>query len=223
MRVRGKQKGQAARLAKVILVSGLLAGGLSAHAESGGPAPVPGFDAFQQILTAKSVADYGRRQHDPLALLTAARLLREVPFQDDPKADATGAAFTPQGLLDEARAMAADKPALLAQLTLPKQTRSIVASPFGKGLVRTLHDVGAHTNYGFAAQAKAGELLRVGAIGDVRTQMVIKVSDSHGKTLCMDDNRDYAPVCSVTPQSGDIRVEIANNSDYLTKAVILSN
>src|SRR5665213_2732307 len=60
-------------------------GGQAAQAQAVAP-PIaqsaPEFDAFDQAMAAKRVADFGRRQHDPEALLVAARMLQEVPFRD---------------------------------------------------------------------------------------------------------------------------------------------
>ncbi|HZK98742.1 MAG TPA: hypothetical protein VFC47_02490 [Caulobacteraceae bacterium] len=211
-------------------------GGQAAQAQAVAP-PIaqsaPEFDAFDQAMAAKRVADFGRRQHDPEALLVAARMLQEVPFRDKAAGPAgattspgESATFTAEGLFSEARALAGGDPQLLTRIRLAESAgaRGVLSSAFGLGLVRIVQDVGARAIYGFAVQARGGTPLKIGAIGDVKTKMVMRLRDQNGKVVCLDDNGDYAPVCTFNPRaSGPFKVEIVNRSDTPTRAVILSN
>lgn len=183
-------------------------------------------DPFEQAMAARAVADYGRRQKDPYALITAARMLQEVPFQDAaPIAPGAAPAFSAEGLFDEAKTYAKGDEALLMQISIAKQagSKGVLSSAFGRGLVRTIQNLNPRGAYNFPIKAKGGELLRIGAIGDVRTRMSMRLRDSRGRVIC-DDSGDYAPVCSVQPVgAGDYRVEVQNQSDAPTRAVILSN
>jgi hypothetical protein len=190
-------------------------------------AAAPATDPFEQAMAARSVADYGRRQKDPYALLTAARMLQEVPFQDAAPAEpgSPPPPFSAEALFDEAKALAKDDQALLMQIAIARQagSRGVIASQFGQGLVRTVQALAARGNYAFPIKAKGGALLRVGAIGDTRTRMSMRLRDSRGRIVC-DDSGDYAPVCSIQTQAaGDYRVELLNQTDSPTRAVILSN
>ena len=192
---------------------------------------LPEADAFAQAMAANRVAEFGRRQHDPQALLVAARMLQEVPFEDKTAsgpADSSQppAPFSAEGLLAEAKAMAKGDPQLIIQINLAESSgsRGVLSSAFGRGLVRSVQDVGARSVYGFAIKASGGDLLRIGAIGDASTKMVMRMIDQRGRTVCIDNNEDYAPVCSVTPAvAANFKVEIQNQSNTATRAVILSN
>ncbi len=186
-------------------------------------------DPFEQVIAARHVADFGRRRNSVQAMITAARMLQEVKFQDNaapPAPDAGGrpAEFTPEGLYAEAEAMAQGDPQVLTQIRVARSSgRGVLTSAFGKGLVRTVRQVGARAVYAFNVQARAGELLRIGAIGDTTISMVMRLRDTSGRLLC-NDGGDYAPVCSITPLlAAALRVEIENKGGAPTQAVILSN
>jgi len=135
------------------------------------------------------------------------------------------AAFSPAALFAEAKALARDDQALLLQIRLAQSAgRGVMASAFGKGLVRRVLDVDGRNAYRFSVTAKGGEPLRIGAIGDIGTNMYIRLTDASGRQLCMDDNADYAPVCAVTPRSsGNYQVSVGNKSAAKSRTVVLSN
>lgn len=189
------------------------------------PKPAPA-DPFVQAIAARQVADFARRERDPYAMLTAARMLQQVPMSDGAAPASGEAAFSPAGLFAEAKALARDDQALLLQIRLSQSAsgRGVLASAFGKGLVRRVQDVDGRNAYRFTVTAKGGEPLRIGAIGDIGTNMYIRLLDQSGKQLCLDDNADYAPVCAVTPRaSGQYRIDIGNKSAAKSRTVILSN
>lgn len=190
------------------------------------PAAVKPADPFAQAIAARQVADFARREGDPYAMLTAARMLKQVPMSDSEAAAGDEAAFSPDALFAEAKALARDDQALLLQIRLSQSAsgRGVMASAFGKGLVRRVQDVNPRNAYRFTVTAKGGEPLRIGAIGDIGTSMYIRLLDASGKQLCLDDNADYAPVCAVTPRaSGEYRIDIGNKSAAKSRTVILSN
>lgn len=180
-------------------------------------------DPFAQAIAVRTVADFARRQRDAVAMITAARMLQEIPFADPDSADAT---FTPSGLFGEARVMAKGNAALLMQITVAQSTgtRGVRESAFGKGLVRRIQTVDPRGGYQFTVNANGGEPLRIGAIGDVGTMLVLRIQDGAKKTVCLDDNADYGPVCQVTPKAAaTFRVDVLNKSAVKSRAVILSN
>ena len=200
----------------------VMGGPVAAQGKAQAPAATPA-DPFAQAIAARQVADFARRERDPHAMLTAARMLQQVPVTED--AAAIEATFSPQALFAEAKALARDDQALLLQIRMAQSSgRGVLASAFGKGLVRRVQDVDARNAYRFNVTAKGGEPLRIGAIGDIGTSMYIRLMDASGKQLCLDDNADYAPVCAVTPRaSGQYRVDIGNKSAAKSRTVILSN
>lgn len=196
-------------------------------AASSAPVPTPA-QLFEQAITARQVADFARRQRDPYAMLTAAKMLSQVPMTDSavtPAGNGADAGFSAAGLFAEAKALARDDQQLLLQIRLAQSSgRGVTASAFGKGLVRRVLDVDPRNAYRFSVTAKGGEPLRIGAIGDVGTNMYIRLTDAAGRQLCLDDNADYAPVCAVTPRaSGNYQVSIGNKSAARSRTVILSN
>lgn len=185
--------------------------------------PAAPADPFAQAIAARQVADFARRERDPHAMLTAARMLQQVPMIE---AQAQGEApFSPEALFAEAKALARDDQNLLLQIRMAQSAgRGVLASAFGKGLVRRVLDVDPRNAYRFTVTAKGGEPLRIGAIGDIGTNMYIRLLDASGRQICLDDNKDYAPVCAVTPRaSGQYRVDIGNRSAARSRTVILSN
>jgi hypothetical protein len=179
-------------------------------------------DPFEQAMAARDTADFARRNHDPLAMLTAARMLGEVPVSGD-QADAT---FTPKALYAEARTLAGDNALLLQQITVAESdgARGVLSSAFGSGLVRRVLNVSGRASYQFVVDAKGGERLRLGAIGAPGSNLLMRMLDQAGKTVCLDDHGDYAPVCQLTPSANArFRVDIQNKSEQSSQTVVLSN
>ena len=202
-----------------------------AHAQSAPPA-APAIDPFQQAIAARTVADFARRQKDPQAMIVAARMLQEVPVADKPVEDAAPvagaapAAFSPAGLFAEAKTLARGDTALLMQINVAQSTgsRGVFGSTFGKGLVRLVKEVSARGGYSFSVSATGGQVLRIGAIGDLGTTMLMRLVDAAGRVVCLADEGDYAPVCATTPRAnGSYKVEILNRSPKASRTVILSN
>ena len=172
------------------------------------------------MVLARDVADFARAHRDWVAMAAAARILQDVPVRDEGGETAV-AAFTPKGLMAEAKELA--PPELRDTLRLPPSTRGVLKSAFGTGLVRVIQEVAARGGFAFPLTARAGEPMKVGAIGDAGRRMAIRVT-SAGKVLCLDDRGDYAPVCVLHPlQPTEVRVEVLNHSEASTRAVILSN
>lgn len=214
------------RLTGAAVAAGLMVGG---HAVAADTPAMSAADAFDQMMAAQKVADFGRREKDPHALITAARMLQEIPVTDRGPAPAEGqapAAFTPAGLYAEARALAQGDTALQMQITVAESSggRGVASSIFGVGLVRIVQPVNPRGQVTFPIKAKTGEVLRIGAIGDANTRIAMRLRDAKGGVVCTDQG-DYAPVCQVQPKgkATDYKVEIVNQSDTKTQAVILSN
>ena len=209
------------------LTLGLSIAGVSAAAAQttpAAPSAAAAADPFAQAIAARQVAEFARRQKDVGAMITAARMLQEIPFSD--AASEAGDAFTATGLFAEAKRMAGTNATLLQQITIAQSTgsRGVTNSAFGKGLVRSVQTVDPRGAYRFNVTAAGGAPLRVGAIGDLGTSLAMRVQDANGRTVCLDDNADYAPVCQLTPKAAQqYRIDIVNKSAARSRAVILSN
>ena len=196
----------------------------SAPAAAAQPAP-PAPDPFTQAITARAVADYGRRQKDAQAMIVAARMLQEIPFKDAGGVPAD-AAFTPAGLFGEAKGLARGDQATLTQIRIAESmgSRGVFDSVFGKGLVRLVQSVAGGTTFSFPIRAVGGQILRIGAIGALGTAMLLRLVAAAGHIACADDNNDYAPVCALTPRAtASYKVELVNRSRRPSRTVILSN
>lgn len=188
-------------------------------------------DYFAQALAARQVADFARRNRDGAAMLVAARMLHDIPeSQPAPSrsgiADDVDPAFSPRRLLEEARSLAGNDTTLLTQIRVMESeaSRGVVASAFGRGLVRSVRALSPRAAYQFTVTARGGEPLRIGAIGDVGTALMMRLIDSRGRVVCIDDQNDYASVCQLVPGSAaEYRVDLLNKSAATSRAVILSN
>ena len=189
------------------------------------PAPVaaePVPDAFAQATAARVVADFARRQKDPQAMIVAARMLADVPITSG--ADDSG--FSPASLFAEARALAGPNPVLLQQIRIAQSTapRGVTSSPFGHGLLRNVQLLAPRSTYQFTITAKGGAPLQIGAIGDLGTNLTMRLSDAAGHVVCLDDHGDYAPVCELRPRATSAyHVNLLNKSGTESRTVILSN
>lgn len=181
-----------------------------------------------QAVTAAELAAWGRAHQDPGALIMAARLLAEVPVRQG--GDSTGELLlNPDRLLDEAATLATGNDPLIAAIdrlrnTGAGRTRGVNSSPFGRGPIFTVKELRARETYGFDVDARAGEVLRVAAIGDGDTNIDLSVKDARGAVVCRDGYGDHYPVCTISPsRPGKMRVDIVNRGDVWTKVQILSN
>ena len=194
------------------------------RAQDPGTATLPPEAAgISQLVTAAGLADWGRANEDPGALIMAARIVGEVPLRnqgDQPPV------LTFEGLLDEAEAMAAGHPAYLAAIEQVRGqgVRGVVSSPFGNGPIATVKDVRARETFGFEVDARGGEILRIAAIGDGDTNIDLVIRDADGRLLCHDGFGDHYPVCTLMPRiAGKVRVSVVNRGEIWTKVQILSN
>ena len=195
-----------------------------ALAQDAAPALPPEAAGVSQAVMAAELADWGRRNDDPGALIMAARVLAEVPMR---AGEGTDAAFlTPGRLLDEAEVMSEGHAAWLDAIEQVRESgvRGVRSSPFGEGPIFTVKDIQARETYWFEVEARAGEVLRVAAIGDGDTDIDLVIRDARGGLVCEDGFGDHYPVCTVSPrEGGKMRIDIVNRGAVWTKVQILSN
>lgn len=211
-----------------------------AKASDPAPSPVsvsPEAEGVAQVVTAASVAAWGRRHQDPGALIMAARILAEVPVRPGRAsgAEVMDAILTPATLLDEAAALSGgDQAALDAIAYLRAENaagaetdpavRGVRSSPFGQGPIFMVRELKARETYGFDVEARGGEVLRVAAIGDGDTNIDMVVREPGGALVCQDGFGDHYPVCTVARvRPGPMRIDIVNRGAIWTKVQILSN
>ncbi len=178
--------------------------------------------AIARIVTAAEVAAWARGRRDPQGLITAARILAEVPTRreggDEPF-------LTPSALLSEAETLAAGDRVLRDQISRERSPdKGVRASPFGAGPIVVVRRLRARETYGFTVEARRNEVLRVAAIGDGDTNIDLALRDQDGGVICADSSLDHYPVCTVArPRPGPIRIEIVNRGEVWSRVQILTN
>jgi hypothetical protein len=183
----------------------------------------PAARGVTQVLTAAELAAWGRDRRDAGALIMAARLLAEVPLRP---AGGEAPFLTASSLLDEAAAMAGDNPGVIDAIDRLRDplSRGVRSSAFGAGPVLTVKSLQARERWAFDVEARAGEILRVAAIGDGDTNIDLTVRDARGAVVCRDGFGDHYPVCTVSPRSGgQMQVDIVNRGEVWTRVQVLSN
>jgi len=197
--------------------------GLGRAQDPQSPVLPPEAAGVSQLVTAAGLADWGRTNDDPGALIMAARIVGEVPLRnqgDQPPV------LSFEGLLAEAEVMAAGHPAYLAAIEQVRGqgVRGVVSSPFGNGPIATVKDVRARETFAFEVNARGGEILRIAAIGDGDTNIDLVIRDADGRLLCNSGFGDHYPVCTLIPRvAGKVRVSVVNRGEIWTKVQILSN
>lgn len=193
--------------------------------------------AVSQRVLAYQLANWGKANNDPQALILAAKMLNNAPASDNgpqgtnqPQKGAPAAgqppastkpAITTASLLGEARTMANGDRYVLQQASLVEGSASkgVVDGPFDY-----YRDIAARTVYSIDFTARAGEVLRVGAAGDGDTDVDIRLIDGNGNVVCQDLDRDPWGVCAVTPAwTGRFRLQVINNGNVWTRTHIVTN
>lgn len=199
------------------------AGGIAAFTSDPEPVVTPEARGVAQAVTAAELAAWGRERGDAGALIMAARLLSEVPVR---QGEGPEPLLTPGRLLDEAAALSAGNQPIIDAIDRLREpmTRGVRSSPFGAGPVFTVKQLRARESWTFDVDARAGEVLRVAAIGDGDTDIDLTIHDQRGATMCRDGFGDHYPVCTVSSRAGGkMRVALINRGDVRTSIQVLSN
>lgn len=214
------------RTLRGVAVAALLAVALGAGTAPDGDEPErvpPEAEGVAQAVTAAELAAWGRGRGDAGALIMAARLLAEVPVR---RGEGPEPILTPDRLLDEAAALSAGNQPLIDAIDRLREplTRGVRSSPFGAGPVFTVKQLRARESWVFEVEARAGEVLRVAAIGDGDTDIDLAIRNARGEVMCRDGYGGHYPVCTVSPRlGGKMRVDIVNRGDVWTSIQVLSN
>lgn len=206
------------------LLVGVLISGV-AHAESPrqGANVAPGKSAptttpVDDARTAYALARYGDAQKDPLALVVAARLLKDVGSSE---AAATrvgsgpaetklqgGRPMTAERIVERARALSAGRADLVALADDVAQggTRGRSGGP---GLVRDI--VRRHATDSWRVVFRAGEPAQVVLAGDGDSDLDLYVHDQNQRLVCKSERRGDDEHCRWTPRwTGVFFVKVRN-------------
>ncbi|MFQ5844313.1 MAG: hypothetical protein ACE5JG_04915 [Planctomycetota bacterium] len=214
--------GVAVVAALVVLVTTTFAQEKGPNEEPKHPTPGAKAQAVGDLALAAQLAAYGERNKDALALMTAARIVKNTPTQelegkpetirgegatDDGKKDG-GSALDAKNLLDAATRLSGEDATL-------KTLAARIAEEAGRGAVggpRT----GRYRLWGrckntFAVTFRGGEIGRVTVRGDGDTDLDLYVYDENGNLIVAD--RRASDFCSVRfcPRwTGPFRIEVHN-------------
>ena len=158
-----------------------------------GAKPSAGDDAVQQIHLAHSLIDYGRKNQAPEALITAARILAAngtVALEEKPAHEGAGAApkgrkkdkaapdDSPRALLQEAKELAGNSPAVVSLANSVELSRDVVG-----GVKRTVEIVAPLQADVYKLTFRGGEVARAAVSGDGDTRLDLYVYDENGNLV----------------------------------------
>ncbi len=215
-------------LAAVPLVAGGLArdeekkGTNQAQPEAAAKAkPSANADAVQQMHLAHSLIEYGRKNEAPEALITAARILaahgtselKATPTLKTP-ADAPKAAEndkkapdnSPKALLEEAKKLSKNNPAVIALANSVELTRGAAAGPQFK-----LAALSPRATAEYQLEFRGGEFALVTVAGDGDTRLDLYIYDANGRLVTSHVGPGDKRLTSWVPnQTGVFTIQIVN-------------
>lgn len=207
----------------VVLALGLSALSMAVAAPSKGKNQGPAgkatesAQAVQTVRTAEALARYGDAAKDPLALITAAKMLKEAGASDSKAQRVTGKdgeaknkpdAYSADAVLQRARTLAAGRQDLIALADDVAKTSSR-GGENGPGFKRTVvGSGGAHT---YRVRFRGGELARVLVSGDGDSDLDLYIYDENNNLICKDDDATDDMVCQWSPRwTGDFLIRVRN-------------
>lgn len=180
----------------------------------------PEVQAVEALRTADALAKYGDARKDPLALIVAAKMKKEVGGQDlkaskqtkgKGKAEASAAKpdqRTPEALLERARALAKDRKDLLALADDVAKSggRGAVGGPKGSRTV-----VCSNCTDEFRQSFEGGQPAAVAVSGDGDSRLDLFVYDQNGHLICRQVGPGDDAVCRWNPiWTGPFVIRVVN-------------
>jgi hypothetical protein len=191
-------------------------------------------DAVHKIHLAHSLIEYGRKNKAPEALITAARILavrgttelKEKPTREKPadapeagKKDKAGAEHSPRALLEEAKKMSNNNPAIVALANSVEMTRGAVGGP-----KRTVDVVEGRATDQYKITFRGGEVARVAVSGDGDTRLDLFVYDENGNLITSQVGPGDDCLASWVPRwTGVFIVRVVNRGLVPNRYILLTN
>lgn len=173
--------------------------------------------AVEGLRTAAALARYGQATQNPLALITAASIVRNNPTTDSAaqrigqggkESKTSPDLLSVDQLLERARALAADRPDLLALADEVAKTNARGATG-GPGRKTTV--VASRGLDSYRVTFRGGEPAVVVASGDGDSDLDLYIYDENGNLICKDDDNSDDVVCSWTPRwTGTFTLRVKN-------------
>lgn len=195
---------------------------------------------------AEQLVSYARENESPVAMLTAVQMIRRVPLQDasaagakkseaaksgeeakeGKKTDAPAPSLDTKALLAEAKGWAKGDEHVMALLDAeaakPAESGGTLGSTQG-AISHTDTVVAGHADL-YTITFRAGEIARVGVVGDGSTDLDLYVYDENGNLIASDTDATDRCLVEFTPKwTGAFRVRIVNNGMVYNQYVLLTN
>jgi len=211
----------------VFLATGPIAGSVSESKNQGATKAATVSEDGQAVLylaAAQQVAEWGRRNENPAALLVAAQMLKSVPaaakevkkeVKGKPEEDSgekKGSLDTPEVLLDEAAKMAKGKePELFSTIEKEKSVKATKGEVRGPG--RVIDRVSRNSRHIYDDLVfVGGELAAVYVEGDGDSDLDLFVYDENGHLIGSDEDMTDACLVRWNPRwTGQFVVVIVNH------------
>lgn len=192
-------------------------------------------EGVSRLTLAGKIAEYGRAENNPLALLVAAQIIKATPATDASMAKAAdaqsaegdaaqkkGALDTADSLLSEAKTMAAGDAQLVAVIEAEGQktgTRGDVTGPNKhKDRVR------AHHTDVYRITFKGHERAKVAVVGDGDNDLDLFVYDEGGHLIASDEDGTDKCYVEWTPRrTGEFTIKIKNLGNVYSDYLLLTN
>ncbi|PLY01865.1 MAG: hypothetical protein C0622_06550 [Desulfuromonas sp.] len=185
--------------------------------------------AVADMALASQLAEYGNRTNDPLAVLTAARIIQSIPVQEatrEKTADGAAAANSEAkdsvvpdaaGLFAQAKEMAGDDMELVAMIDAAAKTQGTRGDITGPN--NHYDEVLPGKTDVYHVTFRGGEFAEVAVLGDGDNDLDLYVYDEYGNLIEYDE--DYTDQCYVSwvPRwTGEYEIRIKNRGTRVYSA-----
>lgn len=178
------------------------------------PAATAAAGAVSLVATAHALVRYGDANKDPMALITAAKILNEVGKKESNAKRTAGTPgtktgvdrYSPAAILERAKVLATGRADLLA---LADDVSTNRGRDRGPGQTDTV--VSALATDTFRMVFTGGELARVVVSGDGDSDLDLYITDENGADICKDLGPTDDMVCTFRPRwTGPFTVRVKN-------------
>lgn len=200
-------------------------------AQDTAPQPPRDAGAVTQLLAAQALFDLGLARKDPLAALSAARLMSgltatDADRQPDPPGDAVPPTYpTADFMFTAARALAQEDD--LATDLIARTEAEAPRTPT-LTLIRSSRGIGPGESHAYSLPFFADALAEVGLLGDGKANLDLSVAIGEGEgeseTLCLDTGPSDRALCAFSPaENATFTITVTNRSETAATYSLLTN
>ena len=184
-------------------------------------------------VLAHELAEYGKEQKDPFALLAAARIIKATAVKEEKRTkttegtpagpEASGKVASADDLLAAARAMVEGKNMALVAM-IDKEMQIAAKRGAVHGPISHTDRVRGNTNDVYTITFKGAEVARIATIGDGEADIDLVVFDENGNLIKESVNRSSACIVEWTPRwTGPFTVKVKNVDKKGSAYLLLTN